>query len=84
MIIHYQADVLVVSCDLITDVALHNVFDMHRTHQASITALFCPMSSDLTATPVPGPKSKHKQGKLVYTYIWHTYETTLNVYTLLT
>jgi len=56
-----KTDVMVVSCDLITDVALHNVFDMHRTHRASVTALFCPLPTDEAAAPIPGPKAKYKR-----------------------
>ena len=56
-------DVVVVSSDLVTDIPLHNVFNLHRIHNASATLLFGRTPSDGTQTPVPGPKAKHKQGK---------------------
>ena len=38
-----QKDFLVLSCDLITDVALHRLADIHRSHDATVTALFAPI-----------------------------------------
>ena len=53
---------MVVSCDLVTDVQIHNLTDLHRVHGAAVTALFS-RSPDLKATAVPGPKSKPKKGE---------------------
>ena len=39
-LIHNFLDILVVSCDLITDVALHCLADIHRSSDATVTALF--------------------------------------------
>ncbi|XP_046654405.1 translation initiation factor eIF-2B subunit gamma-like [Daphnia pulicaria] len=56
-----KTDVLVISCDLVCDIPLHNVFDLHRTHQSSVTALFSQSSPEVMSTAVPGPKTKFKQ-----------------------
>ena len=61
-----KTDVLVISCDLVCDIPLHNLFDLHRTHQSSVTALFSQTSPDVISTAVPGPKTKFKQGL----YVW--------------
>ncbi|XP_072130741.1 translation initiation factor eIF2B subunit gamma [Mobula birostris] len=53
-----KTDVLVVSCDLITDAALHEVIDLFRAHDATISMLMCKMH-DCTE-PVPGQKGKNK------------------------
>ena len=60
--IELQTDVLIISCDLVCDIPLHNVFDLHRTHQSSVTALFSQSSPEVMSTAVPGPKTKFKQG----------------------
>ena len=38
-----QKDVFVVSCDLVTDVALHHLADVHRSHDASLSVLLAPV-----------------------------------------
>lgn len=55
--------VMIVSSDLITDLQIHNLTDLHRVHRASVTALFTPMNIDPKQIPVPGPKSKFKREK---------------------
>ncbi|KAG8437015.1 hypothetical protein GDO86_007918 [Hymenochirus boettgeri] len=53
-----KSDVLVVSCDLITDVALHDVVDLFRAHNASLSMLVrkaCEPSEN-----IPGQKGKQK------------------------
>ncbi|XP_006899061.1 PREDICTED: translation initiation factor eIF-2B subunit gamma isoform X2 [Elephantulus edwardii] len=53
-----KTDVLVLSCDLITDVALHEVVDLFRAHDASLAML---MRKGQNGTePVPGQKGKKK------------------------
>eukprot|EP00112_Aurelia_sp_Birch-Aquarium-sp1_P015881 Seg3555.2 transcript_id=Seg3555.2/GoldUCD/mRNA.D3Y31 product="Translation initiation factor eIF-2B subunit gamma" protein_id=Seg3555.2/GoldUCD/D3Y31 len=37
-----QTDVILVSCDLVTDAPFHRLADIHRTYDASLTALFAP------------------------------------------
>ncbi|KAJ9601166.1 hypothetical protein L9F63_000686, partial [Diploptera punctata] len=53
-----KTDVLIVSCDLVTDMKLFPVFDMFRKHSAGVVALFF-HPSHLEST-TPGPKSKQK------------------------
>lgn len=67
--INMKTDVLVVSCDLVCDTPLHNLFDLHRTHQSSVTTLFSEIPQEVVSTSVPGPKTKFKQGiSLVQNY----------------
>lgn len=56
----FQADILVVSCDLITDVALHEVVDLFRAHNATM-AMLMSKAHEFTET-VPGQKGKKKTG----------------------
>eukprot|EP00071_Canis_lupus_P050642 XP_532603.2 translation initiation factor eIF-2B subunit gamma [Canis lupus familiaris] len=53
-----KTDVLVLSCDLITDVALHEVVDLFRAHDASLAMLMRKGQDDLEQ--VPGQKGKKK------------------------
>ncbi|XP_054995662.1 translation initiation factor eIF-2B subunit gamma [Sorex araneus] len=53
-----KTDVLVLSCDLITDVALHEVVDLFRAHNASLAMLMRKGQDGLQ--PVPGQKGKKK------------------------
>lgn len=53
-----KTDVLVLSCDLITDVALHEVVDLFRAHNASLAMLMRKGQEGLQ--PVPGQKGKKK------------------------
>ncbi|TRY89790.1 hypothetical protein DNTS_001853 [Danionella cerebrum] len=61
---HYcsHTDILVVSCDLITDVALHEVVDLFRAHSATLSMLMSKVH-EFTET-VPGQKGKKKAGDL--------------------
>ncbi|KAJ3642786.1 hypothetical protein Zmor_025541 [Zophobas morio] len=54
-----KSDVLVVSCDLVSDVSLKGVLDVFRMHDASVASLFF-HSQGGDGLVVPGPKSKHK------------------------
>ncbi|XP_028833951.1 translation initiation factor eIF2B subunit gamma isoform X1 [Denticeps clupeoides] len=56
-----KTDVLVLSCDLITDVALHEVVDLFRAHNASMAMLMSKLH-EFTET-VPGQKGKKKAGE---------------------
>lgn len=49
-----------VSCDLITDVALHEVVDLFRAHNATLSMLMSKVH-EFTET-VPGQKGKKKAG----------------------
>lgn len=53
-----KTDVLVLSCDLITDVALHEVVDLFRAYNASLAMLMRKGQDSLE--PVPGQKGKKK------------------------
>lgn len=53
-----KTDILVVSCDLITDVALHEVVDLFRAHNATL-AMLMSKTHEFTET-VPGQKGKKK------------------------
>ena len=50
---------MVLSCDLITDLSLHLVADVHRTYDATVTMLLAP-NPDLSETSVPGGKTNKK------------------------
>eukprot|EP00095_Tigriopus_kingsejongensis_P007546 maker-scaffold104_size368486-snap-gene-2.29 protein:Tk07546 transcript:maker-scaffold104_size368486-snap-gene-2.29-mRNA-1 annotation:"translation initiation factor eif-2b subunit gamma" len=56
--------VMVLSSDLVTDLQIHHLTDLHRAHRSSLTALFAQNSLDPKAIPVPGPKSKPKRGEI--------------------
>ncbi|KAK1165249.1 translation initiation factor eIF-2B subunit gamma [Acipenser oxyrinchus oxyrinchus] len=56
-----KTDILVVSCDLITDVALHEVVDLFRAHDATLSMLMS-KTHEFTET-VPGQKGKKKTGE---------------------
>ena len=55
-----QTDILVMSCDLITDAALHEVVDLFRAHNATL-AMMMSKAHEFTET-VPGQKGKKKTG----------------------
>lgn len=55
--------IMVLSSDLITDVQIHNLTDLHLVKGSSVTALFSKTGLDPKNIPVPGPKTKHKKGK---------------------
>lgn len=59
--LYSQTDILVVGCDLITDLDLNQVANVHRKHNASVTVLLSklPESGDL---PTPGQKGKSEPG----------------------
>ncbi|XP_048845491.1 translation initiation factor eIF-2B subunit gamma [Brienomyrus brachyistius] len=56
-----KTDVLVVSCDLISDTALHQVVDLFRAHDATL-AMLMSKAHEFTET-VPGQKGKKKTGE---------------------
>ncbi|GAA6088426.1 translation initiation factor eIF-2B subunit gamma [Tachysurus ichikawai] len=56
-----QSNILVVSCDLITDVALNEVVDLFRAHNATLSMLMSKVH-EFTET-VPGQKGKKKAGE---------------------
>ncbi|XP_048395970.1 translation initiation factor eIF-2B subunit gamma isoform X3 [Stegostoma tigrinum] len=56
-----KTDVLVVSCDLITDAALHEVIDLFRAHDATMSMLM--RKAHKFTEPVPGQKGKNKEAE---------------------
>ncbi|KAI5742033.1 hypothetical protein M8J77_002343 [Diaphorina citri] len=56
---YFKSDLVVVSCDLLTNIDLQKVLNLYRKHNASITTLMFPYVSPAALT-VPGPKSKLK------------------------
>lgn len=54
-------DLLVVSCDTISNCNLFDLFDLFRNHDASVTALLVKGGSDGDVA-VPGPKTKYEPG----------------------
>ncbi|XP_006634726.1 translation initiation factor eIF2B subunit gamma [Lepisosteus oculatus] len=56
-----KTDILVVSCDLITDAALHEVVDLFRAHDATLSMLMS-KAHEFTET-VPGQKGKKNTGE---------------------
>ena len=56
-----QNDVLVVSCDILTDLPLHKLVDLHRTHNATLTMLLA-KADDIAKSSAPGSKSRKKVG----------------------
>ncbi|XP_014673709.1 PREDICTED: translation initiation factor eIF-2B subunit gamma-like [Priapulus caudatus] len=58
-----ERDVIVISCDLICDVQLHLLADVHRSHDATITALLAPLPKGFAEAVGPGPKSKRRSEK---------------------
>ncbi|XP_061550105.1 translation initiation factor eIF-2B subunit gamma [Phycodurus eques] len=53
-----KTDILVLSCDVITDVALHEVVDLFRAHDATL-AMLMSKAHEFTET-IPGQKGKTK------------------------
>lgn len=53
-----KSDVLILSCDLITNVSLSPLFELYRKHNAALTALFTPVNSAPITTPGPATKNK--------------------------
>lgn len=58
-----KSDVLLISCDVVTNVDFYSVLNMFRKNDASVVSLFINGSNVDGCSPVvvPGPKSKHKQ-----------------------
>lgn len=54
-----KCDVVVLSCDLITDFNFYEIFNEYRMHKASVLSLFFQSEPEGNIV-VPGPKQKHK------------------------
>ncbi|KAK2587569.1 hypothetical protein KPH14_003697 [Odynerus spinipes] len=55
-----HTDILVLSCDLITDIDISETLNLYRKHNASITALMLPTLKVPDDFITPGPKNKQK------------------------
>ncbi|XP_017876049.1 translation initiation factor eIF-2B subunit gamma [Ceratina calcarata] len=55
-----HTDFIVISCDLITNIDIHEILNMYRKHNASITALMLPVPKVPDEFVTPGPKNKQK------------------------
>ncbi|XP_056019961.1 translation initiation factor eIF-2B subunit gamma-like isoform X2 [Ostrea edulis] len=58
-----KTDILIISCDLITDISLHNIANLHRTHDASLTMLLSPLPVQFYEAVAPGVKSRKQLEK---------------------
>lgn len=55
------SDVLVLTCDIVTDINLKETLNLFRKHNSSLTSLFFyPQNLGNVQSLIPGPKSKHK------------------------
>lgn len=54
-----KTDLLILSCDLLTDFPLHQLADVHRINDTALTMLLAPARPDIES--VPGVKTKKRQ-----------------------
>lgn len=60
-VIPFQKDVFVVSCDLVTDIALHHLADIHRSHDSTLSAFLAPVpQTSVDREAASNPKAKKK------------------------
>lgn len=64
-------DIVVVPCDLITDLSFHKLADMHRAKNSSLSLM---LSNAITARDIvpPGPKINKKIGMVLNNVKNHT------------
>lgn len=85
-----HTDIIVISCDLITDVNLSDMLNLYRKHNASITALMLPVPKLPEDLVIPGPKNKQRPetdligidnetGRLVFLASASDFEETINM-----
>lgn len=67
----FQSDLLVLSCDLVSNIDLTGVLNQFRQHDASLVTLFCHPTAPKVNLPTPGPKSKNKTGWINEFYLYH-------------
>lgn len=58
-----KTDVLVISCDLITDLSLHHIANIHRTYDASVTMLLSTVPQQYLDIAPPGVKTRKRSDK---------------------
>ncbi|XP_058959487.2 translation initiation factor eIF2B subunit gamma-like [Pocillopora verrucosa] len=56
-----EKDIFVVSCDLVTDIALHHLADIHRSHDSTVSAFLAPVpQTSADREFANNPKAKKK------------------------
>ncbi|KFM60790.1 Translation initiation factor eIF-2B subunit gamma, partial [Stegodyphus mimosarum] len=55
-----KRDVLVISCDIVTDINIQNILMLHRSQGSSLTVLLVPFPKALREIDMPGSKKKCK------------------------
>lgn len=55
-----KSDIVVISCDLVTDFNLNNLIVLHRSQKSALTMLLVPFPKSLKEMEVPGSKKKCK------------------------
>lgn len=58
-----KTDLLVLSCDILSDFHLHLLADVHRLHDTTVTMLLAPARSDMDSVPGVSTKRKLKTTK---------------------
>lgn len=58
-----KTDILVISCDLITDLSLHHIANIHRTYDASVTMLLSTVPQQYLDIAPPGVKTRKRSDK---------------------
>lgn len=85
-----HTDILVLSCDLITDIDICETLNLYRKHNASITALMFPVPKVPDDFITPGPKNKQRPetdligidnetGRLIFLASASDFEETINI-----
>lgn len=65
VVIRIKCDLVLISCDTITNVSLFPLLDCFRNNNASIVVQLFKGGVEADAV-VPGPKAKHKQGMIEF------------------
>lgn len=60
-----QRDALILSCDIVGDLPIQKLLDLHGLRDSSFTSLYM-TSIPPSPTQLPGPKSKHVVGRNIY------------------
>lgn len=68
MLLCFQRDMFIVSCDLITDFEFHKLFDIYRLRNPTVTMLFSKTRPELEN--LPGVKMKKKRMSINSKYNW--------------
>jgi hypothetical protein len=66
---YLQTDILVISCDLITDLSLHHIANVHRTYDASVTMLLSTVPQQYLDIAPPGVRTRKRSGNTII--LWY-------------